>query len=527
MSSNIRRNQSIVGFILCLALVGFLFSACGSDPQKPETPSYQTTLSEKEVRTEPFKEFFPLQYQTYLENNDDTQMTEYSGSVPHEKHRCGDLPKGYKYCQPYLKNLWLGYPFSYEYNRARGHTYALRDVLHIDRINRYGEKAGLPATCYNCKTPKMMEWTEKYGDDFWTMEFNNFREEMELDNHSIGCATCHDPTNMDLRITSIPLAEALERLGTPWQKASRNEMRSLVCAQCHVEYYFQDKKHGPAAKPVFPWDKGKNPEEVYEYYKDKGSTERAGFEENFIDWTHAVSDAPMLKMQHPEYETWYDGPHGAAGVSCADCHMPYRRMDGKKKISSHHWTSPLKSVDGIERTCGQCHGDKTAEYLKERVLYTQKRTWDQLMEAQDISVKAHEAVRLAREFKGEKAADYNALLVKAQESVRKGQMFWDWVSAENSVGFHNPAKALDVLAKSQKYSHEAIDYALQATKYAIAPAIEGDIKTIVTPIMEHSRKLQQSPEHLASHPWLRYLPLLPKADLMWDLNKRLRPAETE
>lgn len=33
--------------------------------------------------------------------------------------------------------------------------------------------------------------------------------------------------------------------------------------------------------------------------------------------------------------------------------------------------------------------------------------------------------------------------------VRKGQLFWDYVSAENSVGFHNPAKTLDTLMTSQ------------------------------------------------------------------------------
>ena len=170
----------------------------------------------------------------------------------------------YKYCQPYLKNLWIGYPFIYEYNRARGHTYALHDVLDIDRINRYSDKAALPSTCYNCKTTKMVEWIPEYGDDFWAMEFHHFREELDLTNHTIGCATCHDPQNMALRITSVPLDEALKRLGKDWREASRNEMRSLVCAQCHVEYYFQDPSFGVPSKPIFPWDLGKNPEDIYE-----------------------------------------------------------------------------------------------------------------------------------------------------------------------------------------------------------------------------------------------------------------------
>lgn len=504
-------------------MIGTLALLSCTEVPEPTTPSYKTTLAATEIKNSAFQGIFPLHYQTFLENNDDSQMAEYKGSVPYKKHLCEDLPKGYKYCQPYLKNLWLGYPFSYQYDETRGHIYALTDVLKIDRINRYSEKAGLPATCYNCKTPKVIEWHSKYGDEFWAMEFHQFREELDLVDHTNGCATCHAPETMELRITSVPLDEALKRQGKDWREASRNEMRSLVCAQCHVEYYFQDAKFGPRAKPVFPWDLGMDPENVYEYYDDHGSTTRAGFEDHFIDWTHAASDAPMIKIQHPEYENWYDGPHGAAGVSCADCHMPYRRLDGKKKISSHLWTSPLKTVDGIKRACGQCHTDKTPEYLKERVIYTQQKTWNQLLAAQDLSVKAHEAARLAREYTGDKHPEYDRLMIQARERIRKGQMFWDWVSAENSVGFHNPAKSLETLARSQQYSQEAVNLAMQATNYAIASHLEGDIKQIVLPIKEHSRKLQQSQAHLDSHKWLGYLPLFPEAELVWDLNKRVGP----
>jgi nitrite reductase (cytochrome c-552) len=511
-------------FISCAALaLGALLMASCTEVPEPVTPSYITTLAADELKNSAFQEFFPLHYQTYLENNDDTQMTEYAGSVPHKKHLCDELPEGWKYCQPYLKNLWMGYPFSFEYNRARGHTYAVHDVLEIDRINRYSVKADLPSTCYNCKTAKMIEWHGEYGDEFWAMEFNQFREELDLTDHTIGCAYCHDPETMDLRITSVPLDEALKKEGRDWRESSRNEMRTLVCAQCHVEYYFQVKEFGAPAKPVFPWELGKNPEDMYEYYKGHGSTSREGFEGHFIDWTHAVSDTPMIKMQHPEYEMGHDGVHASAGVACADCHMPYRRLDGKKKISSHRWTSPMKTTDGIKRTCGQCHTDKTPEYLTGRVIYHQERTWEQLMVAQDLSVKAHEAVRLASEYPGEKHADFNQLMIHARERIRKGAMFWDYVSAENSAGFHNPSKALETLARSQQYSQEAVNYAMQATRYGIAEQLEGDIKDIVPPIMVHSRKLQQSQAHLDSHTWLGYLPLLPEADLVWDLNKRVAP----
>ena len=376
----------------------------------------------------------------------------------------------------------------------------------------------MPATCWNCKTPKMVQWIKQYGDDFWAKDFNQFRTEV-TDDDSIGCATCHNAETMQLQLYSEPLKDYLKSVGKDPAKLPRSEMRSLVCAQCHVEYYFNDPGHGPTKRPVFPWKNGFTPEAIYSVYEDNGNVDMPGFKGKFADWVHPVSQTPMLKMQHPDYETWIDGPHGAAGVACADCHMPYQREEGKK-MSSHWWTSPLR--DPELRACRQCHADKTAAYLRGRIEYTQDKTYKQLLVAQEYSVRAHEAVRLALEYAGEKPADYDQLIIRAKEAVRKGQMFWDFVSAENSVGFHNPAKALDTLTSSITLSQDAINAALKATNYGIAPKLEGDIKQIVPPILKMSRKLQQDPEYLKTHPWFAYLKPLPKADQMWEGNKKIQ-----
>lgn len=460
------------------------------------------------------------QYQSYQKNNEDTQMTEYGGSVAHRKHDdFSPLPKGYKHAQPYLKNLWLGYPFSYQYDRARGHTYAIDDVFKIDRINRYSEKAGLPATCLNCKTNTIPDYVNAFGNDFWSSEFHNYRPAHDGKMNSIGCTNCHDQdNNFRLAITSFPLDEALKRQGKDWRQASRDEMRSLVCAQCHVEYYFETGVHGVAAKPHFPWDYGMNPDDMYKFYSN-GQPARDGFKGAFVDWTHAVSKTPMIKTQHPEYEMFYDGIHGANGVSCADCHMP-RIKSGPATISSHHWTSPLKDDVGMS-ACMGCHGDKTPEFMKGRVEYHQEKVWKQLNIAQEKSVRAHEAVRMAMEYPN-LALPNETILNEAREMVRKGQWFWDYVSAENSAGFHNPSKALETLALSQQYSDEATQLAIRATNYAIAKDLDKPIKELVPPIKEHSRKLQQSQAHLDSHPWLGYLPLFPEADLIWNGYERVK-----
>ena len=254
------------------------------------------------------------------------------------------------------------------------------------------------------------------------------------------------------------------------------------------------------------------------YYKTHGKKDASGKEGPFADWVHAVSKVPMIKMQHPDYETFQDGPHGAAGVSCADCHMQYMREDGKK-VSSHWMTSPLK--DKEMRACRQCHADKTAEYLRSRVHYIQEKTFNKLLEAERHSVKAHEAIRLANAYTGERAQNYDTLMQEAREMVRKGQLYWDYVSAENSIGFHNPTKQLNALMTSYESSQKAIDLAQQATMFGISPMLAGDIEKLVPPILEMSRELQQDEAFLMRHPWTKMLPVMPKHERVWKGQDRL------
>lgn len=518
----IKRNFSLAA----IAIAALFLFGCNDVSTDLKPPVYDTGMKVDEIGMDKFKSQFPLQYESYQLNNRDKEMTVYKGSIPYHKNdNVNPLPKGYKYAQPYLKNLWLGYPFMYEYNETRGHTRAIEDFVNIDRINRYAEKGNMPATCWNCKTPKMMTWIREYGDKFWSMDVNSFRAPDKINEiqDSIGCATCHDPATMELRLYSVPLQDWLKRSGRDWKNISRNEKRSLVCAQCHVEYYFTVKGNGPTAKPVFPWDNGFGPEDFYQYYNSHGAKNSDGVEGPFHDFIHAVSKTPVIKMQHPDYETFIDGPHGSAGVACADCHMPYMRQGGAK-YSSHWMTSPLK--DPEMRACRQCHYDKTPEYLKGRVIYVQERTYRQLLKAEAASVRAHEAIRMAMEWTGDRSPSYEQLLRNARENCRKGQMFWDYVSAENGVGFHNPAKALDTLMTSMECSQKAVELAEAATNYGISAAMSQDIETLVPPILELSRKLQQNRAFLDLNPWTKLLPTLPEAPQVW-FGQDYRPVKTD
>lgn len=437
--------------VLMLAVVAMfamaIMAACGAKEANNGSASepIDTGLAADTISNEAFKDLFPLQYESFTATKDMSD-TKYGGSVPTSKF---DESK-----EPLLPILFNGYGFATEYNEDRGHIYANEDIEKIARIN--DKSFGSCLTCKSTAVPQLLK-EENMGDTYWGA---NFRSEVlpaakEMGHSPIGCSDCHDPKTMELRVTRPSFAKAMESQGIDISNPTKNEMRTYVCAQCHVEYYFEPEKK----EVVFPWANGFKPEEMYEYYetvaKDKG------FES---DWKHNISGAPMLKAQHPEFETWNEGTHGKNGVSCADCHMPYERTDGNKKVSSHNWTSPLKN---IEASCRTCHSDKTATELKNNVEAIQETHKDALDKSEEISVSAHYYVNkmITAKAPAKKIAE-------AQELVRKGQWFWDIVAAENSTGFHNPQGAMDSLKMSTEYSNEAI---ILATEELVKLGVDIDV----------------------------------------------------
>jgi nitrite reductase (cytochrome c-552) len=231
----------------------------------------------------------------------------------------------------------------------------------------------------------------------------------------------------------------------PNTMATRQEMRSFVCGQCHVEYYF----HGSGKLLTYPWHKGLKVEQMEDYYDNQVG---------HIDWTHPDTGTPMLKAQHPEFETWNQGIHARSGVSCADCHMPYKR-EGAIKISDHHVRSPLLN---IARSCQTCHRYPEEE-LKARVEAIQDRCHDMETRAETAMLGLVQILKQAKDSGARPEA-----LKAAQSLHRKAQWRLDMVNAENSRGFHAPHETYRVLG-------EAIDYArqgqLEATK-ATMKAVE-------------------------------------------------------
>jgi nitrite reductase (cytochrome c-552) len=308
-----------------------------------------------------------------------------------------------------------------------------------------------PGACLHCHSSVMPLYRFAGNGDVMKgfaevckMSYQEAREMKDADGkplvqHPVGCVDCHDPNTMQLRITRPAFINGIKALKESRgiagydvnRDASRQELRSFVCAQCHVEYYFK----GADKLLTYPWANGLKIEEIEKYYDDL----------NFTDWTHAETGAPILKAQHPEFELWNQGIHARSGVACADCHMPFKR-EGAMKISDHWVRSPLLNVN---RACQQCHHYAEDE-IQMRVKTIQDRTYDLMQRAAKALTDMLDAVKAAKQAGAGEEALKPALLLQ-----RKGQWRLDFIVAENSMGFHAPQEAARILG-------EAIDYFRQA-----------------------------------------------------------------
>jgi nitrite reductase (cytochrome c-552) len=379
---------------------------------------------------------------------------------------------------PWLKRMFLGYAFAIDYRDRRGHAYML-----VDQENTQRQTKPQTGSCLHCHASVIPLYKELGGGDvikgFETTykipykELNKKLHDMGH-GHSVSCPDCHDAKTMQLIVTRpafligiqklaagdapTPFAPSIERWRAtskdkpydPNLHATRGEMRTFVCAQCHIEYYCS------SAMPLTaPWGKGMNADQIETFWNETKMPDGG----RFFDYKHAETGAPILKAQHPEFELWSQGVHARSGVACADCHMPYAR-DGATKVSDHWVRSPLLN---ISRACQGCH-KLSEDEIKARVDLIQQRNFD-LMQRGGVAITALMDAVLAAKKEG--ATD--AQLAAALELQRRAQWRLDFIAAENSMGFHAPQEAARVLG-------EAIDFARQGELAALrrgpAPAVK-------------------------------------------------------
>lgn len=410
---------------------------------------------------------WPLQYDGYRRTALPTK-TRFGGHGGSEA-----LPDEKIERDPWLKRMFLGYAFSIDYRDRRGHAHMLEDQEATQRLSK--PQSGSCLHCHASVMPLYRSLGD--GDAMKGFEKTYTFTYQELDkklhdtghDHPVSCVDCHDPSSMALRVSRPGFIKGIQRLAEStapvpalpsidqWREskrsqpydpnvdATRNELRSFVCAQCHVEYYCSTKM-----PLTFPWGKGLRAEDIEAFWDETKFPDG----QPFYDYAHKETDAHVLKAQHPEFELWNQGVHARSGVACADCHMPYAR-EGATKVSDHWVRSPLLNIN---RACQTCHRVPEAE-IAARVDLIQSRNHDLLQRGGAAIVELIDGIVAAQ-----KAGASADALTTARLMQRKAQWRLDYIAAENSMGFHAPQEAARVLA-------EAIDYARQGQLSAFkAPA---------------------------------------------------------
>jgi len=430
-------------------------------------------VGEGTTDSQPWGVNWPREWDSYQRTADATR-TQYGGSD-------GSPSRSRLEKDPWLTRMFAGYAFAIDFRERRGHAYMLQDQEQTKRVTERPQ----PGACLHCHASVIPTY-RRLGDGdvakgfvaLGSMSYQDAHAEVVATGsenpvadgstqrfehvagaHPVGCVDCHDPRTMELRVTRpgflagiaklaegdapVPHLASVERWRSgdrarpydPNADASRQEMRSFVCGQCHVEYYC-----GTNMPLTFPWGRGLTAEDVEEYW----NSIPLGDAPRFFDYRHKESGAEVLKAQHPEFELWSQGIHARTGVSCADCHMPYVR-DGATKVSDHWVRSPLLN---ISRACQTCHRVSEDE-IKQRVDKIQQRNFDLMQRGGAALMGLLDAVQAAKA-----AGATDEQLREALELQRKAQWRLDFIAAENSMGFHAPQEAARVLG-------EAIDYARQ------------------------------------------------------------------
>ncbi|MBS3993579.1 MAG: ammonia-forming cytochrome c nitrite reductase [Bacteroidetes bacterium] len=404
----------------------------------------QVTIDEFEPQNEVWGQNFPREFESYYNTADTTFASKHLTSAKTDM-----LAKN-----PRLVVLFAGYGFAKDYNQGRGHYYAIEDTRNTLRTGAptNSEDGPMPSTCWTCKSPDVPRLMNEIGvDNYYKGKWASKGAEIV---NPIGCADCHDSKTMNLKITRPALVEAYQRQGKDITKATHNEMRSLVCAQCHVEYYFNDKIPGKEGIKylTFPWDLGDSMEDMEKYYDNM----------KFSDWTHAVSKAPMIKSQHPDYEVFKTGIHAQRGVSCADCHMPYK-TEGGQKFTNHHIGSPLKNPANSCQVCHKAETDKLLQNVYER----QDKIKENQDKLEELLVRAHYEAKQAWDL-GATEAEMAASL----QDIRKGQWRWDYAASGHGNSFHAPVETGRVISQGIMYTQEA---RLKLAKILLNKGFKGEV----------------------------------------------------
>ena len=521
------------GLLVALVIGVFALAAVGAaallvniaERKEAARHQYVKVVEVTEADTDPAKwgKNWPREYDGYLKTADPTS-TKYGGAAGASE---GQPAPQKADRDPWLKRIFAGYLFAVDFRDRRGHAFMLFDQEKTKRnVPAENKQSGNCLHCHASITPLYAKLGQEAAPQaskaeqiqaglVKVSEMSYWDAHKALGDlgggkvHPVSCVDCHDPQSMELRVTRPGFITGIQKLAASdadavafpsierWRRgdkskpydpnldATRQEKRAYACGQCHVEYFC-----GKGMTIFFPWAKGLKVEQMEALYD---GTEVKG--KRFKDWTHAETGFELLKAQHPEFEVWSTGIHARSGVTCADCHMPYKR-EGAQKVSEHWVRSPLLSPN---RACASCHpyGD---DELKARVTAIQDRHFALMTRAGNAAVAMIDSIVAVRKPFDEKArpaavakatatlqaqpayqkatkeeqekmmgAEVKANLLaawrveiekspqlqKLENLQRAAQWRLDYVAAENSMGFHAPQELARILGESIDLSRQA------------------------------------------------------------------------
>jgi nitrite reductase (cytochrome c-552) len=501
--------------IVATALVTYVLITMFTHKQDARQPFVRVVeVSEISTDPEPWGQNWPRQFDGWKSTAGDEF---YGGSSA--------LPESKLESQPWLKRLYAGYAFSIDYREARGHAYMLYDQGVTERVTQKPQAGAClhchASTTVLYRRVGLEAMGEEVTDEKLAAEFNMpavvrgfeelsrqpYHEVLRMlyatpdgtpgedepvfpmappggftgeyagqpvteghgmvgEAHPVTCIDCHDPETMSIRVTrpgfmlgiaelaagnsEVPHLPSIQqwRDGNrrepydPNKLATRQEMRSFTCGQCHVEYYCATKD-----TLSFPWANGLTVENAEQAWEEKVFPDGTPFH----DYVHGETGALVFKAQHPEFELWSQGIHARSGVSCADCHMPYER-EGAMKVSNHNVRSPMENINGACQTCHNVSEDE----LRNRVETIQARTVSLTERAGQAMTEMLDAIMEAKA-----AGATDAELADIFALQRKAMWRLDYISSENSKGFHADQESARILAESMDYSRQAQAAALR------------------------------------------------------------------
>jgi nitrite reductase (cytochrome c-552) len=419
-------------FITAALLLSFSCTPPKTEPVRP------VKIADGDIDPANWGKAFPIHYDLWKKTEEPTEAgkSKYKRGFDADKIIYDKLSEF-----PFMALLFNGWGFGIEYNEPRGHAYMVIDQIDIDagRI-----KAG--GVCLTCKSPYATKLEKEMGIDYYRMPFKDVLAKIPEQYRKLGvaCIDCHNNNDMSLNISrGFTLNTALKDMGIDSSKLTRQEMRSAVCAQCHVTYNITKDQEMKSVGIYFPWQ-GSTMGNI----SIENIVKKLRSDPSVLEWKQNVTGYKMPFIRHPEYELFsYNSVHYKAGAACADCHMPYTKV-GAYKVSNHRVASPLKTD---LRACVQCHSE-SAEWLRAQVESIQDRTVSLMIRSGYATSTVAKLLEKVHTTQAAGKAIDTALYDKAKDYYMEAFLRLNFIGAENSVGFHNPAEALRVLGDSLAFA---------------------------------------------------------------------------